>query len=108
PRARQHSFPTRRSSDLTLTKLDLRAFDGSYTGGGRYDMREADNPKFDFRSTIRAMDLKSLLASQSPGSEKRIEGKLDADLELTGAGKQWEAIKPRLRGNGRIDVKDGV
>ena len=97
-----------RDQVATLTKLDLRAFDGSYTGGGRYDMREADNPKFDFRSTIRAMDLKSLLASQSPGSEKRIEGKLDADLELTGAGKQWEAIKPRLRGNGRIDVKDGV
>jgi AsmA-like C-terminal region len=49
-----------------------------------------------------------MLASQSPGSEKRIEGRLDADLELTGAGQQWDAIKRQLRGNGRIDVKDGV
>ena len=92
----------------TLTKLDLRAFAGSYSGGGRYDMREKENPKFDFRSTIRGMDLKSMLASQSPGSEKRIEGRLDADLALAGAGKQWETIKRQLRGNGRIDIKDGT
>ncbi len=92
----------------TLTKLDLRTFDGSYSGSGRYDMREKDNPKFDFRSAIRGMDLKSMLASQSPGSEKRIEGRLDADLALAGAGKQWETIKRQMRGNGRIDVKDGM
>jgi hypothetical protein len=54
------------------------------------------------------MDLKSMLASQSPGSEKRIEGRLDADLALAGAGKQWETIKRQMRGNGRIDVKDGM
>jgi hypothetical protein len=97
-----------RDQVATLTKLDLRAFDGSYSGSGRYDMREKDNPKFDFRSAIRSMDLKSMLASQSPGSEKRIEGRLDADLTLAGAGKQWETIKRQMRGNGRIDVKDGM
>jgi uncharacterized protein involved in outer membrane biogenesis len=97
-----------RDQVATLTKLDLHAFDGSYSGGGRYDMREKENPKFDFRSTIRGMDLKSVLASQSPGSEKRIEGRLDADLALAGAGKQWETIKRQMRGNGRVDVKDGV
>jgi uncharacterized protein involved in outer membrane biogenesis len=92
----------------TLRKLKLRAFDGAYDGGGRYDMRERDNPKFDFRSTIRDMDLKRLLASQSPGSEKRIEGRVDADLELDGAGKTWDVIKKQLRGNGHIDVREGV
>ena len=99
---------TLRDQIASLSKLDLRAFDGAYSGSGRYDMREADNPKFDFRSTIRNMDVKSLLANQSPGSEKRIEGKLDADLDLSGNGKQWETVKRALRGNGRIDVKDGV
>jgi hypothetical protein len=97
-----------RDQIVTLSKLDLRTFDGAYSGAGRYDMRDKENPKFDFRSSVRGMDVKSLLASQSPGSEKRIEGRLDADLELAGAGKQWEAIKPQLRGNGRLDVKDGV
>jgi len=92
----------------TLTKLSLNAFDGAYDGSGRYDMREPENPKFDFRSVIRGMDLKTMLASQSPGSEKRIEGKLDANLTLAGAGKQWDVVKKQLRGDGRVDVRDGV
>ena len=99
---------TLRDQVATLTKLSLKAFDGSYDGSGRYDMGTRDNPKFDFRSTIRAMDLKALLASQSPGSEKRIEGRLDADLTLAGSGKQWDVVKKQLRGNGRVDVRDGV
>jgi uncharacterized protein involved in outer membrane biogenesis len=97
-----------RDQIVNLTKLELRAFDGSYSGEGRYDMRDKDSPRFDFRSGVRGMDVKSLLASQSPGSERRIEGRLDADLELAGAGKGWEAIKPQLHGKGRLDVKDGV
>ena len=99
---------TLRDRVATLTKLSLKAFDGSYDGSGRYDMGAPDNPKFDFRSAIRAMDLKTLLASRSPGSEKRIEGKLDADLTLSGSGKQWDVVKKQLRGNGRVDVRDGV
>ncbi len=97
-----------RDEIVNLAKLDLRAFDGSYSGGGRYDMRDKESPRFDFRSSVRGMDVKKILESQSPGSEKRLEGRLDADLELSGAGRQWEAIKPRLRGNGRLDVRDGV
>jgi uncharacterized protein involved in outer membrane biogenesis len=99
---------TLRDQVATLRKLELRAFDGAYAGGGRYDMREKDDPKFDFRSTIRGMDLKRLLASQSPGSEQRIEGRVDADLVLDGAGKTWEVVKKQLRGSGRIDVRDGM
>jgi len=91
-----------------LDKLALRAFDGAYNGSGRYDMHQGDNPKFDFRSTVRGMDLKTLLATESPGSEKKIEGKLDADLALAGSGQGWETIKKQLRGDGRIDVRDGV
>ncbi len=97
-----------RDQVATLGKLALHAFDGAYDGSGRYDMREAENPKFEFRSSIRSMDLKSLLASQSPGSEKKIEGRLDADLSLSGAGKGWATIKRQLRGDGRLDVRDGV
>ncbi|MET0151995.1 MAG: AsmA-like C-terminal region-containing protein [Candidatus Binatia bacterium] len=97
-----------RDQVVNLAKLDLRAFDGNYSGGGRYDMHDKDNPRFDFRSSVRGMDVKRILESQSPGSEKRLEGRLDADLELAGAGKRWEAIKPQLRGSGRLDVKNGM
>ena len=92
----------------SLGTLSLRAFNGSYDGGGRYDMRDANTPKFNFRSTMRGMDLKSMLATHAPGAEKKIEGRLDADLSLTGAGKGWETIRQTLTGNGRVDVQDGV
>jgi uncharacterized protein involved in outer membrane biogenesis len=92
----------------SLGTLSLRAFDGSYEGGGRYDMRDAKTPMFNVRSTIRGMDLQRMLATHAPGAEKTIEGRLDADLSLTGAGQGWETIRRTLAGHGRVDVKDGV
>jgi AsmA protein len=35
-------------------------------------------------------------------------GRLDGDLTLAGAGRDWEAIRPSLRGGGRVDVRNGV
>jgi uncharacterized protein involved in outer membrane biogenesis len=92
----------------SLGTLSLRAFDGSYEGGGRYDMRDAKTPMFNVRSTIRGMDLQRMLATHAPGAEKTIEGRLDADLSLTGAGQGWETIRRTLAGHGRVDVQDGV
>ncbi|MGH7819743.1 MAG: AsmA-like C-terminal region-containing protein, partial [Candidatus Binatia bacterium] len=97
-----------RENVATLRGLALRAFDGSYDGSGRYDMRDPDMPRFDFRSTIRDMSLKGLLGNKFPGAEEKIEGLLHADLELDGSGKEWERIRQNLRGQGRVDVKDGV
>ena len=54
------------------------------------------------------MVLKDLLGTISPGAEKHIEGRLDADISLAGAGKTWEEIQKVLRGDGRMEVKDGV
>jgi uncharacterized protein involved in outer membrane biogenesis len=54
------------------------------------------------------MNLKPLLASQFPGAEDRIAGRVDADLALAGAGKTWSVIKKQLRGDGHIEVHDGV
>ncbi|MEA2624252.1 MAG: hypothetical protein QOD06_297, partial [Candidatus Binatota bacterium] len=92
----------------TLSKLGFRAFGGSYDGKGRYDMRNAERPKFDFQSVIRGMALKELLASQRPGAEKHIDGSLEADLAVSGNGKQWEAMKETLLGQGRVEVKNGM
>ena len=96
-----------REEVATLDKLALEAFDGTYDGGGRYDMRNADAPQFDFRSKIRGMNLKGLLGTQMPGAEEKIEGTLEADLQLAGSGKEWEVIREKLVGEGRVDVKEG-
>ncbi|MGH7860409.1 MAG: AsmA-like C-terminal region-containing protein, partial [Candidatus Binatia bacterium] len=97
-----------REQVATLGALALRAFDGTYDGAGRYDMRDPDAPKFDFRSTIRDMDLKGLLVNKLPGAEEKIEGRLQANLRLDGSGTEWEVIRKNLRGQGRVDVTDGV
>ncbi len=91
-----------------LGRLALRAFDGTYDGSGRYDLREAENPKFSFKWSGRGMVLKTLRATKFPGAEQKIEGRLDADLALDGSGSGWEAIRKTLRGDGRMNVKDGV
>lgn len=91
-----------------LDRLSLRAFEGSYDGKGRYDLREPANPKFSFQSNVRDMVLKTLLSTKFPGAEEKIEGRLDANLALSGSGSGWETIRKTLRGDGRMDVKDGV
>lgn len=91
-----------------LDRLSLGAFDGSYAGSGRYDLREPANPKFSFQSSVRGMVLKALLGTKFPGAEEKIDGRLDADLALSGSGSGWETIRNSLRGDGRMDVKDGV
>jgi uncharacterized protein YhdP len=93
---------------VSFDTLSLRAFDGSYDGGGRYDMRDAKTPTFDSRAAIRGMDLQRMLTTHAPGAAKKVEGRLDADLALTGAGQGWETIQKTLAGHGRVDVKDGV
>lgn len=90
-----------------LESLSLRAFDGSYTGNGRYDMTNRERPSFAFESSVRAMEMRGLLETQFPGAAKKIEGRLDADLKLTGTGTAWAAIQETLAGNGRAELKDG-
>lgn len=91
-----------------IESLSVNAFDGSYTGNGRYDMTNRDRPSFAFDSTVRAMEMGGLLGSRFPGAAKQIEGRLDADLSLTGAGAAWETIQDTLAGSGRAELKEGV
>lgn len=96
-----------RNSVVTSNKIALRAFDGAYNGSGHYEMK-AQYPKFNFQSVIQDMKLESILRSQFPGVEQRIEGNLNANLNVTGAGKDWNTIQKALKGNGKVEVKNGV
>ena len=92
----------------SVRRLSLHAFEGTFRGGAEYDMRRAEEPKFDARSEIRNMNLGLLLASQAPKAAGILDGRLDTDLTLNGSGKKWDRIKQTLRGGGRLEVKDGV
>jgi AsmA protein len=93
---------------VTLERLRVGALGGAYEGSGTVDLRDANRPRFDTRSTVRGMTMRELLTHGFPAAEGRFDGRLDANLTLAGAGRDIEAVKPTLRGQGRIDVHDGV
>jgi hypothetical protein len=92
----------------TLDRLHVGAFQGTYDGSARTDVRDAARPRFESRSTVRGMALHDLLARGFPAAVGRMEGKLDANLALAGSGREWTVIRPTLGGQGRADVRDGV
>jgi len=92
----------------TIQKLSASAFDGEVDVTGRYDMRNAARPSFEVHPKLSSMRIEKIIASRSPGSSRSLEGKLGADLDVAGEGAEWEQIKRSLRGNGSVQLVDGV
>jgi uncharacterized protein involved in outer membrane biogenesis len=95
-------------SRAVLKPLSLDAFGGSIRGEGRYDLGNPDKPTFAMNVTVRNVGVAELLTPRRLGADRVLEGKLDGDLALTGAGSTWETIRAALSGNGKIRVHDGA
>ncbi|HET8562521.1 MAG TPA: AsmA family protein [Candidatus Binatia bacterium] len=91
---------------MTIESLSLGAFGGSLNGSGRYDMRDSV-PRFAATTNIKGMDLTQIFHSLLPSAPKNLEGLINMDLDVTGAGKEWEAIKKALKGQGKAEVLKG-
>jgi uncharacterized protein involved in outer membrane biogenesis len=92
----------------TIEKLSAAAFDGEVGVTGSYDMRNAARPSFEVHPTLSSMRIEKIVASRSPASSRSIEGQLGGNLDLTGAGAEWDQIKQNLLGNGSVQLVDGV
>ena len=90
----------------TIESLRFNAFNGSLTAKGNYDMREA-TPRFAATTTVKGMDLTQILRSTSR-SAHNIRGSVNMDLEITGAGKDWNTIQKALKGQGKAEVINGA
>lgn len=99
---------TTRDSVASLRQLSFGAYGGTFRGRAEYDMRKNEAPTFEVRSDIRGMDVGELVASQAPKAGVKLDGKLQTDLNLSGSGTEWPAIRRSLRGNGKLGVQDGV
>lgn len=92
----------------TIRELSLQAFGGELGVTGSYDMRKAGRPSFKLNSKLTGMRIEKLIESRKPGSGDGLTGELGGDLALTGAGAGWESIKKTLKGQGGIQLVDGV
>jgi AsmA-like C-terminal region len=91
----------------TIESLSLGAFGGSLKAKGSYDMRET-TPRFAATTTVKATDLTQIFRSMLPSAPQNIRGLINMDLDITGAGKEWNAIQQALKGQGKAEVINGA
>ena len=70
-------------------------------------MRET-TPRFAATTTVKAMDLTQIFRSMLPSAPQNIRGLINMDLDITGAGNEWNAIQQALKGQGKAEVINGA
>jgi len=90
-----------------IESLSVAAFGGSLTAKGNYDMRES-TPRFAATTNVKAMDLTQIFRAVRPSAPQNIRGAINMDLDLTGAGKDWNTIQNALKGKGKTEVVNGA
>ena len=90
-----------------LTDVKLQAFGGALTGRGQYAF-DTESPRFSVQAQVADLRLSEFFRSVLPSTPQNIDGTATANLRIEGSGADWEAIRPGLRGEGRLDVADGA
>ncbi len=93
---------------LTFTDGKLDLFGGSWEGAGSYSFDGEGPPRFRLEQRLRALDVPALLESQAPAAAGRLSGKLSGHLDLSGRGDDADGLQKSLRGDGAVDMADGV
>lgn len=92
----------------TLQALELQTCGGTLSAQGTYDNRDHDAPAFEARATVHDIALAPLVAAADPKAAAQMEGTLQAQMAVTGTGRDWTRIQPTLAGTAEIAVADGV
>jgi hypothetical protein len=90
-----------------IESLRLNALSGQIQAQGEYAFKNP-TPSFSVISKIQGIDVKELYTALDAKAERDIQGRLNADMKLSGSGKSWEEIKPGLRGQGEAEIAQGV
>lgn len=89
-----------------IRSLRVNALSGSLQLDGQYAFGDAV-PRFSVASKVQGLDLAELYRSLDLKG-RDLRGRLNADTKLSGSGKQWDEIKPNLRGQGQAEVLQGA
>lgn len=89
---------------LTLTKVQLTAYDGTAAGFANFDFRAKRGTDFQFNLGVTNADLRLLMADVSPHTNN-LEGRLSGELVVTQANSEdkfsWD-------GRGQLQLRDGL
>jgi uncharacterized protein involved in outer membrane biogenesis len=94
-----------KAARVSMHPLSAGVFGGSISGN--VDVAAGTQPRFDLTLTMRSIDLEQALRSQGLEVSHKIRGLLSGNIALAGAGAGWDAIKPTLRGSGRVVLANG-
>ena len=92
---------------VNVQNLRVQALSGSVQLQGEYAFKEP-SPRFALNSKVDGIDVKELYRALDAKAERDIQGRMNANMNLSGGGKSWEEIKPSLRGQGDAEVIQGV
>jgi uncharacterized protein involved in outer membrane biogenesis len=91
----------------SIRNLRVNALSGSLQADGEYAFNNP-SPRFSLVSKAQGLDLRELYRSWDPKGSRDIQGRLNADMKVSGSGKEWIEIKPSLRGQGQAEVLQGA
>jgi uncharacterized protein involved in outer membrane biogenesis len=93
-------------NEVKIESFSARALGGTLEGNGTF-YPTADPPSFDMATKVRKVNLAEYFTYKVKSLPQFIEGSIDLDLAVSGAGKEWEQISPTLDGNGAGVVLQG-
>lgn len=91
---------------IDLPSFSAKTLGGTVEGSGSYLPKE-NPPRFEVSTRVRQVNLVEYFRYKVKSIPKFIEGSLDCDLDLSGAGKDWQQIEPTLTGEGGAVVVKG-
>ena len=92
-------------SRLTAAPLSVAIFSGSLVASG--GVRMGPRPQFNVDANLRGIDVHQAFLAVDPKTQRRLRGFITGNVNLVGAGKDWNTIKPTLNGNGALVLTNG-
>jgi autotransporter translocation and assembly factor TamB len=90
-----------------IRNFRVNALNGSLHLEGKYAFSDP-TPRFALTSKAQGLDLAELYRTLDAENGRDIRGRLNANMKISGSGKQWNEIRPSLRGQGQAEVLQGA
>jgi uncharacterized protein involved in outer membrane biogenesis len=92
---------------IVIDKFSADVLGGKLEGTGTFEHKKTP-PQFEMKTQVRKVNLAEYFKYKVESLPKFIEGTIDLDLGLSGAGKEWKEISPTLSGQGGALVIQGA